>query len=231
MPFARTTLEALLERLAAAYGSQHWWPAETGFEVMVGAVLTQSTAWSNAGKAVANLRVADCLDAAAILGLARGELERLLRPAGFYRVKSQCLVNLCQWLVHAGGMARAEAMSTPALRRALLGVKGIGAETADAILLYAFARPVFVVDAYARRILSRYGLASGRESYAELQHELQRALGAGAPAYNEYHALMVQHAKVHCRTTPRCASCPLTDSCALPRRAVASEIDLAQQRR
>lgn len=198
---------------------------------MVGAVLTRSTAWRNVEKAVANLRAADCLDAAAILGLARSELECLLRPVGFYRVKSQRLVNLCQWLDHAGGMARVEAMSKPAPRHALLGVNGIGAETAHAILLYAFARRVFVVDAYARRTCHVMGAHRAVNPMPICSTNCSAPSVRAAPAYNEYHALIVQHAKAHCRMTPRCASCPLTDSCALPRRAVASEIDLAQQRR
>lgn len=209
----RRALQRVHERLLAAYGPQHWWPGDSPFEVMVGAVLTQNTAWRNVERAIASLKGADALTPGAIAALPPGELAALIRPAGYFNVKAQRLQAFCRFLLEAGGERALAALSTDALRHALLAVHGIGPETADDILLYAFARPVFVIDAYTRRLLRRLGLASGDEGYETLRHGIERALGPQTPLFNELHALIVHHAKVACATRPRCAACCLKRIC------------------
>lgn len=207
-------LRAVYRRLLAAYGPQGWWPADDGpFEVMVGAVLTQNTAWSNVERAIANLRAAGALDAEVLARAPRERLARWIRPAGYFNVKARRLQAFCRFYVAAGGLRALDALPTPALRARLLDVHGIGPETADDMLLYAFGRPVFVVDAYTRRLLVRLGLASGDEPYDAIRLGFERALGPDVPLYNEYHALVVAHAKAHCRVRPRCAGCPLRRLC------------------
>lgn len=202
-------------RLSAAYGPQHWWPAETPFEVMLGAVLTQNTAWTNVERALTALAAAGVRTPRRLEALAPAELEVLIRPAGTFRVKARRLRALCAWLREGGGQARLARRSTEALRAALLRVHGIGPETADAILLYAFGRAVFVVDAYARRILGRLGVAEAGFAYEQLRVALQGALPPAPPLLNEYHALLVAHAKARCRArAPQCADCPLRRRCA-----------------
>lgn len=206
-------LQALFDALLAAHGPRHWWPAETPFEVVVGAVLTQNAAWINVERAIANLRGAGKLDPVAILALEHDALAALLRPSGYFNLKADRLRHVCRWWLDAGGFDAIAARPTAELRHALLAVHGVGAETADDILLYAFDRPVFVIDAYTRRILSRLGMIGGKEGYETLRHALERALGANAPLYNEFHALIVAHAKVHCRPAPLCGGCPLAVAC------------------
>ena len=205
------------EWLLARYGPQHWWPGDTPFEVMVGAVLTQNTAWTNVEKAIAQLKAAEALSAGAILALADAELARLVRPAGYFNVKARRLKALCAFLV-AEGVADAPerpAMTDPMaeLRARLLAVHGVGEETADSILLYALGLPSFVVDAYTRRIFGRLGLLGGHESYAEIRQRFSQRLAGDACLYNEYHALIVHLGKSVCRPRPRCAECPLAESC------------------
>jgi endonuclease-3 related protein len=206
-------LRAVYRRLFDAYGAQHWWPAASRFEVLVGAVLTQNTAWVNVERALANLAAAELLDAERLLACETGHLAGLLRPSGYFNVKSRRLQRLCAWFVAAGGFATLDTWPTGRLRDALLAVHGIGPESADDILLYAFDRPVFVIDAYTRRLLARLGLADGREAYDLLRHAFERALGADVPLYNEYHALLVRHARQHCRPRPCCTGCPLRRLC------------------
>ncbi|HEY5720277.1 MAG TPA: endonuclease, partial [Gammaproteobacteria bacterium] len=184
MPSRR--LRAVYRRLLERYGPQHWWPAESPFEVMVGAVLTQNTAWSNVERAIANLRAADALSAERILALGPAELAARLRPSGYFNVKAARLRHFCSWYLEQGGRARLARWGTGRLRDALLGVHGIGAETADDILLYAFARPVFVIDAYTRRLCARLGLARGDEPYEVLRAAFEQALGPDVPLFNEY---------------------------------------------
>ena len=201
----------LYRKLLSAYGPQHWWPAESAFEVIAGAVLTQNTAWRNVERAIDNLKGAEVLSAEGILALPPGRLAGLLRPSGFYRVKSERLRAVCRWLVERHGAA--ESTPTDALRSSLLAVHGVGDETADAILLYAFGRPVFVVDGYARRLFSRVGLIEGREACSEIKAVVEARLGDEAGHYNEFHALIVEHGKQACRKTPRCARCPIRCGC------------------
>lgn len=209
----RWSLPAVYHALLAGLGAQHWWPADTPFEVMVGAVLTQNTAWSNVEKAIANLRARKRLDARAIVAARQDHLASWLRPAGYFNIKARRLKNFCRWYLEAGGYAALQPLETGALRRALLSVNGVGHETADDILLYAFERPVFVIDAYTRRLFARLGLFRGDEPYDELRLAIERELGPDAALYNEYHALIVRHAKQHCRVRPVCAGCVLSRDC------------------
>lgn len=203
--------------LLAHYGPQHWWPGETPFEVMVGAVLTQNTAWTNVEQAIANLKRARVLSVAAMLKLAPAELAELIRPAGYFNVKAKRLQHLCAFL-QAQGVARqpqrlAGKAALPELRRQLLAVHGIGEETADSILLYALNLPSFVVDAYTRRIFGRLGLLAGDEGYGQIQAAFEAALPQDIALFNEYHALIVQLGKSTCRPRPRCDDCPLRSAC------------------
>ena len=204
------------DRLLARYGAQGWWPADSPFEVMVGAVLTQATAWTNVEKAIANLRDADALAPRAVREMDAAELEALIRPSGFFRVKARRLRALCEFIGarfsdDLSAMAREPAES---LRREILGVDGVGEETADDILLYALGFPIFVVDAYTRRIFHRLGASAKDARYADLQRIFHAALPRDAALFNEYHALIVRHAIARCRKrAPLCEGCPLADAC------------------
>lgn len=193
-----TVLKTLYQRLYTAYGPQHWWPAETPFEVMVGAVLTQNTAWINVEKAIANLQTAGKLELAPMQRMTEKKLAQLIRPAGYFNVKARRLKNLCHWLKKLGGIEELSLWTSEELRTALLEVNGIGPETADDILLYAFERPVFVIDTYTRRLIKRLGLINGEEDYEVLRTFFESALDPEPAIYNEYHALIVRHAKEKC---------------------------------
>lgn len=219
------------ERLLAQHGPQHWWPGDTPFEIMVGAILTQNTAWSNVEQAIANLKAARKLSPRAIAGMSAAELGSLIRPSGYFNVKAKRLQTFCAWLIHNGGMARVAQRETVQLRHDLLAVHGIGNETADDMLLYAFARPVFVVDAYTRRLLGRLGFVAGDEPYDALRTQIETSLGREATGFdtvalfNEYHALIVAHAKHICRPKPRCRDCSLRRGCPSRGRFAAMERD------
>jgi endonuclease-3 related protein len=198
----------------AAYGPQNWWPAEGPFEVMVGAILTQSAAWSNVNKAVANLKAANALSPEAIRNLPLSELAPIIRPCGYFNAKAVKLKILAEWFSsHGDDIENLYAADTDSLRRELLSVHGIGQETADSILLYAVDKPVFVIDAYTRRIVSRLGLLTEKEGYDDYQRLFTANLGADAPLFNEYHALLVKLAKDACRKKPLCRRCCLNDMC------------------
>lgn len=208
-------LEPVFRRMLEAYGPQHWWPGDTPFEVMVGAVLTQNTAWSNVEPAIANLVRLDALSAERILALPLETLAEALRPSGYFNLKTKRLRALCALLLESGGESVLARLPTAELRQRLLGVNGIGPETADDILLYAFERPVFVIDAYTRRIFRRLGRLRGEEPYEDLRRAFEQALGPDVPRFNEYHGLIVRHAKEACGPrAPRCASCCLAQLCA-----------------
>ena len=208
---------AVHDTLLAGFGAQDWWPGETPFEVMVGAVRTQNTAWRNVERAIANLKAARALDGQAMLDLSAGELAKLIRPAGFFNVKAKRLQALCAFLRDQGVLAAPEQLARtaplPVLRTQLLGVHGVGEETADSILLYALNLPSFVVDAYTRRIFTRLGLLAGDESYGQIQTRFQAQLPPELDLYNEYHALIVRLGKDICRPNPRCGVCPLNGIC------------------
>ncbi len=207
-------LNDVYARLRASHGVQQWWPAETPFEVMIGAVLTQNTAWTNVERAIVRLRARAALDARAILDLPEAELAETIRPAGYYNVKARRLRAFCAAFEAAGGLDGWSALTTPELRRTLLAINGVGPETADDILLYAFERPVFVVDAYTRRIFERLGLLAGGETYDAIRAAFEQALGPDAALFNQYHALIVEHGKDVCRARrPACVDCCLRGRC------------------
>jgi len=216
----RPTFIQVYRRLHKAYGPQQWWPADDGpFEVMAGAVLTQNTAWSNVERAIANLRRARALNARAILAAHPRRLAGWLKPSGYFNVKAKRLRAYCRWYQEQGGLKKLQASPTAELRAALLAVHGIGPETADSILLYAFARPVFVIDAYTRRIFQRLGLIDGDEGYETLRGQFERRIRKNVSRYNEYHALIVHHGKEVCRARPRCHTCCLAVVCPTVRSA------------
>ncbi len=209
-PTARA-LRDFYDAMLAACGPQHWWPADTPTEVIIGAILTQNTAWRNVERAIANLRAAGALDFARLRDLPIDTVGELIRPAGTFNVKARRLKAFVDWLWlhYDGDLDRLFAVPMHALREQLLEISGIGRETADAILLYAGGLPGFVVDAYTARILRRHGLIDEDADYDEIKELFETALPCDPPLFNEYHALLVQVGKTHCRPRPRCAGCPL----------------------
>ena len=208
-------LSDIYDRLLQHYCPQHWWPADSPFEVMVGAVLVQSTAWRNVEHAIENLKASDSLHPAAIRSMSLDRLELLIRPSGFFRVKARRLRALCDFLGerYSDSIKLMAERSTCDLRRELLAVYGIGEETADDILLYAFHRPVFVIDAFTRRIFHRLGWCGPESSYGNLQQMFHDGLPEDSALFNEYHALIVRHGNTTCRKRPDCAGCPLLSDC------------------
>lgn len=205
-------LPAYYRSLERAYGPQGWWPGRSRFEVIVGAILTQNVAWSNVEKALHALRGAGLLAPGRMESMPAERIARLIRPSGFYRQKARTLrAFLADVAVATGGnLVRYLRLPVRALRSRLLAVRGIGPETADAILLYAAGRRVFVVDAYTRRILARHGLIRGDEPYEEVRHLLELALPRSVRVYKEGHALLVRVAREHCRKgRALCSGCPL----------------------
>ncbi len=203
------------DRLYDAYGPQRWWPGETPFEVIVGAILTQSAAWTNVEKAIANLKAVEALSPAGLARLSDEELARSVDPAGYFNAKSRKLKAFVEMVRASFGGELERMLTAPQdeLRRQLLATHGIGPETADSILLYAAGRPVFVIDAYTRRLFSRLGLSPRRETYDSWQALFMSSLTADATLFNEYHALIVRHGKEACRRQPRCPACPLLEGC------------------
>jgi len=205
-------LATYYDALFRAHGPQHWWPGRTRFEVIVGAILTQNTSWSNVERAIAELRREKLLTAAAIEQVPPGRLSRLIRSSGYFRQKARKLKAFVQFLrtQYRGSLDKLFATPTAELRKQLLDVHGIGPETADSILLYAGNHPVFVVDAYTRRILERHGLAHGKETYEEIRGLFEQSLPASASLLGEYHALIVHTGKHYCRKRePDCEHCAL----------------------
>jgi len=193
------------------FGPQGWWPGDGAFEVIVGAILTQNTNWANVVKAISNLKAAGCMDVERLAAIRLEELAELIRPAGYYRVKARRLKSFLAWLsgAYGGLLENLEQISTGGLREELLSIKGIGPETADSILLYAFGRPQFVVDSYTARIAARHGLIEPPVDYERLQDLFESNLKPDATLFNEYHALLTRLGKEFCRPRPRCAGCPL----------------------
>ena len=208
------TAEALTEiyqLLSEAFGPQHWWPGRTRFEVITGAILTQNTNWANVEKAIANLKSADCLTPEKLHLLDQVQLAELIRPAGYYNIKARRLKNFINWLFdnYDGVLANLESIDTNRLRAELLEIKGVGRETADSILLYAFDRPIFVVDAYTARIICRHELIGPDADYEQLREMFESSLPTDTQFYNEYHALLVKLGKEFCKTKAKCSGCPL----------------------
>lgn len=202
----------IYERLSARFGPQGWWPAETPLEVMVGAVLTQNTNWGNVSRAIANLKSAQLLSFEALEALPVARLAELIRSSGYYNLKAKRLKNLLTLIHsrHCGDLAAFFDQDVSRLRRELLTVQGIGPETADSILLYAAGKPIFVVDAYTHRILSRHSLIPEETDYHEIQALFMDSLPGDPALFNEYHALLVRAGKEYCKKSkPLCAACPL----------------------
>ncbi len=204
-------LRAVYRDLYRAWGPQQWWPARTRFEVIVGAILTQNTAWSNVEKAIRRLRAARALNPETLHRARLEQVAEWIRPAGYFNVKARRLRAFTDLLYgrFAGKLNRLFALDTAALRAALLSVNGIGPETADSILLYAAQRPRFVIDAYTRRVLVRHGWIGPEAGYDEMAALFMRTVPEDTALYNEYHALLVRLGKYYCKPVPQCAACPL----------------------
>ena len=204
-------LGEIYQLLFERFGPQHWWPGETQFEIIVGAILTQNTNWQNVEKAIANLKAADVLSAEALHNMEVGQLAELIRPAGYFNVKARRLRSFIDWLLadYGGELTELGDIDTERLREELLSVKGIGRETADSILLYALNREIFVVDAYTARVAVRHGLIEPEADYEQLRDLFQSNLPQDVQLFNEYHALLVRVGKEFCRPKARCPACPL----------------------
>lgn len=205
-------LEQVYKILFKTFGPQHWWPGETPFEIIVGAVLTQNTSWQNVERAIKNLRDADLLEPQALFDVPVEELEELIRPAGYYRIKARRLRSLLEFIIskYHGSIATMFDTELYDLRRQLLEINGIGPETADSILLYAGNKPIFVVDAYTHRVFSRHGWIDFEADYHRIQEYVQDELPGDVRLFNEYHALIVRLGKDFCKkTNPKCEKCPL----------------------
>lgn len=208
------------ERLYRAFGPQGWWPAASPFEMMVGAVLTQNTAWTNVERAIERLERAGALTPERLQAMDACDLEACLRPSGTFRVKARRLKAFVSHFTarYAGSVERMRDRPAGPLREDLLSIPGIGPETADCILLYALEKPRFVVDAYTRRIFGRLGWRGAGDSYEEVQAAFESSAGRDSPhsrieMFNEYHALLVRLGKTFCRPDPLCDACPLRDIC------------------
>ncbi len=193
------------------FGPQQWWPGDTPFEIAVGAILTQNTNWDNVEKAIGNLKKERALKAKILHEMPPPKIASLIRPAGYFNVKTRRLKNFLAFLLnhYKGSMKRMKAEDTHSLREGLLNVNGIGPETADSILLYALEKPVFVIDAYTKRVLQRHKVVSEKAAYQELQDLFQTNLRTDVSLFNEYHALLVMLGKHYCKPRPRCSGCPL----------------------
>ncbi|HWQ69805.1 MAG TPA: endonuclease III domain-containing protein [Patescibacteria group bacterium] len=204
-------LLSLYQHLFRYFGPQRWWPARSRFEVIVGAILTQNTAWINVEKAITALRAARLLNPRGIDSVPQEHLATLIRPSGYYNMKAERLKHVTRFLLtrYGGSVRRMGRTALSELREELLEISGVGEETADSILLYAGDRPIFVVDAYTRRVLERHGLIAANTRYGEIQRLFMTRLPTDATLFNEYHALLVAVGKTYCRRTPNCASCPL----------------------
>lgn len=208
-------LLTLYWKLYHHFGPQDWWPAETPFEVVIGAILTQNTAWVNVEQAISSLKSENLLDAECLITLPGDKLENLIRPAGYFRQKTERLKAISQLIIEDfdGDLDSLFSQPLQKARRTLLAVKGLGPETADSILLYAGEKPIFVIDAYTKRISHRLGLTD-REKYRDLQRLFERNLPLDIGLYQEFHALLVALGKNNCRKVPQCGPCPLGEDCA-----------------
>jgi endonuclease-3 related protein len=204
-------LAEIYNTLYKAFGPQHWWPGETPFEVAVGAILTQNTNWGNVEKAINNLKNSDVLYSKALHGMSHKELASLIKPAGYFNIKAKRLKHFLDFLAnhYKGRVEQMQNEDTNVLRHQLLEINGIGPETADSILLYALEKPVFVIDAYTKRVLVRHKLATEKATYHELQELFYKNLPMDVKLFNEYHALFVMAGKHYCKPKPRCDECPL----------------------
>jgi endonuclease-3 related protein len=201
----------IFHTLLEAFGERHWWPGETQFEVIVGAVLTQNTSWKNVEKAIFNLKTHNVLDIGVLHEMDRTELASLIRPSGFYNIKSKRLRNLVNALYdkQTGNSFDLQDIDMWTIRNRLLEINGIGRETADSILLYALDKPIFVIDAYTKRFLSNHRIYDGHRDYNALQRFFMDNLPHDTYLFNEYHALIVYLCQTFCKKVPLCRGCPL----------------------
>ncbi len=201
----------IYHKLYRAFGPQHWWPGDSPFEIAVGAILTQNTNWANVEKAIASLKNKRALSAKGIHEMKTEKLALFIRPAGYFNVKARRLKAFIHFLIndYHGSMGRMKNENLDTLRTKLLNVHGIGPETADSILLYALDNPVFVIDAYTKRVLSRHSVINHDESYERIQDLFHETLKRDTELFNEYHALFVRLGKTYCRKKPLCDGCPL----------------------
>lgn len=207
----KKVLTEIYDTLYKAFGPQHWWPGETPFEIAVGAILTQNTNWGNVEKAINNIKRQKALNARLLYEMPHKHLALLIKPAGYFNIKAKRLKDFLGFLInhYGGSMKKMEAEDTPILRERLLKVNGIGEETADSILLYALGKPVFVVDAYTKRVLQRHKLIPDKATYHEIQELFHKNLPKDTALFNEYHALFVRLGKEYCKPKPKCEGCPL----------------------
>jgi endonuclease-3 related protein len=208
----KRSLQAIYKKLYSYFGPQSWWPAQSPFEVMVGAILTQNTNWSNVEKAMRNLKKEKLLSAYKLAKVSRNKLGRLIKSAGYYNIKARRLNSFLKFFLadYRGSIKRMSLEDTQGLRAKLLSVNGIGQETADSILLYALNRPIFVIDAYTKRIFSRHHFIKDNEDYGKVQALFMDNLKSNSKLFNEYHALLVRLGKEFClKSNPRCKECPL----------------------
>ena len=211
-----TIVRQVYDLLHERYGPQGWWPAETKLEVVLGAILVQSTAWGNAAKALDAIREAGVLDVAALARLSEGEIAELVRSSGFYTVKARRVKAFVEHVMegHGGDLDAMLNQDAAESRRELLGIHGIGEETADCIVLYGAGKPTFVIDEYTRRIVGRLGVGpGGRGSYADYQRLFEEAMPSDARVFGEFHALLVALGKDVCRKNPLCGGCALKQMC------------------
>jgi len=206
-------LMRIFSSLYSFYGPQKWWPAETPFEVAIGAILTQNTNWSNVEKAIRNLKNKNLLNLEGLNNIPIKELSQLIKPSGYYNIKAKRIRAFLDFMVDNNyrSIEGLKKLGTDSLRRKILSVYGIGPETADSILLYALEKPVFVIDAYTKRVLSRHGIMSMKSSYKDFQDLFHSELAHDFRLFNEYHALFVRVGKDFCKSKPTCGSCPLYD--------------------
>lgn len=209
---AKNNIKDVYRKLYLRFGPQHWWPGDSPFEVIVGAILTQNTNWQNVSKAIANLKEARVLNPKKLYCLSEAKLAELIRPSGYYNIKAKRLKFFLDFLFknYGGSLKRMFSRPLDNLRNEILGIKGVGPETADSILLYAGGFPIFVVDAYTKRIFSRYKLIAEDSDYVEVQGMFMQNLKKDVKLYNEYHALIVRLGKEICKkNNPKCEICPL----------------------
>jgi endonuclease III related protein len=211
---ARSQLLAIYERLHSSLGPSGWWPGETALEVIVGAILTQNTSWHNVEKALARLKEEEALSVERLTGIGEEQLAEWIRPAGYYRIKARRLKNFFRFLQedYHGQIGALGEQPLEKVRDQLLGIRGIGPETADSILLYALGKPTFVVDTYTHRLFSRHRMVPEESDYESLRSFFMEALPEETPLFNEFHALIVRTGKTYCKKkAPLCGDCPLGD--------------------
>jgi len=213
----------IYQRLHESFGSQHWWPAKTPFEVIIGAILTQQTSWNNVEKAINNLKKEKLLDSKKLHEIKNEKLEKLIQSSGYYRQKTKKLKNFMNllWENYDGILEKLFEQPIPKLRENLLSVNGIGKETADSIILYAANKPVFVIDAYTVRLMNRLGITQEKD-YDKLQKLFQKNLPQDVQLFNEFHALIVKLGKDYCKKKPRCNKCPLKQNCNYAKKSLKS---------